>query len=157
MAKLCRCLCRIICFKSLHAATIVIPYLMNSRAGTILRHALDILLFLILGVISVLGFHSAWNDVVQSKKLWEFVTTAIVFLYAVAGTIAFWGLLRKKYWSLIFVMIWGVGCMMAGGLATVVWGEQGLATGAIAAASVLIIVIPVFYWTRKMVSRAKPN
>jgi hypothetical protein len=122
--------------------------------NSIIKTTLDILLLLVLAVTSLLAFHSAWNDGSVAKKPGEFITVATVFTYGAAGVVALIGFLRKKNWAWIFVLVWAVFCSIAAGLATVVYGEQGLAIAAVAGISALALVgLPCLYWARKMAKR----
>jgi len=127
---------------------------MNAKSTSVLRTALDILLLLVLALTSYLGFQSAWDDGSTAKKTGEFITVGAIFTYAVAGVVALIGLLRKRNWAWIFVAVWAAFSAIAGGLATIVYGEQGFGTGAVAAvATLLLIGLPCFYWVRKMMQR----
>lgn len=131
---------------------------MSGRSKSILQTGLDILLLVVLAIGSMLAFQDAWHDGLMAKKTGEFITVATIFIYGIAGVVALIGFLSKKNWAWIFVLIWAIFITITAGLATVVYGEQGVGIATVAAVSTLLLFgFPCVYWARKMVKRYSEN
>jgi hypothetical protein len=76
------------------------------------------------------------------------IAAASQLLYGAGAAAALLARLLLRRWSLPLLLVWGAALTVTGGLAPVVWGEQGPAVGLVAAVAVAAVVALVLWACR---------
>jgi hypothetical protein len=111
------------------------------RVGPILRQAAVVALLLLTAYGGIVeGIDASRSAVGLGQQL----AGACQLLYGGLAAAALLALLVRRRWILPLVIAWGVALSATGGLAAVVWGEQGAAVGILAglcAAGIAALVV----------------
>jgi hypothetical protein len=109
--------------------------------------------FLCLAVFCFTGVLGIYNGVTEwsgAHTLLQKSVTGGVFLYGVFALVTMFGLIRRRKWSVVTAIVWGVIVTYVPGVATIVYGDAGASLGSAIAASLGAgLVASIVVWTTR--------
>jgi uncharacterized membrane protein len=119
--------------------------------GRKIAWTLSIALLLFTGVVGIYNGITEWGDGVT--PLQQSVTLG-VFLYGILGLITAFVLFRRRRWSVVTAIGWGVAVTYVPGVAVMAYGGQDAMMGsAIAASAASALLALGVVWTAHVVTR----
>lgn len=109
-------------------------------------------LWLVLMAVSVASLNSAHDDFRIAEGLGQNVVTWSAFTNGLSGIAAAIGMLMRKKWCLMALIVWGVSCTVAATVATVAYGEAPIYAAIAGGACTAVIAVLVYFGVRKVVS-----
>jgi hypothetical protein len=105
-------------------------------------------------VTGVLGIYNGITEWEPGHDLLQKSVTAGVFLYGAFGLITAFGLLRKRRWSVLTAIVWGVAVTYVPGAAIMAYGGQDAFLSSAIGASVGSAILAFgVVWTARAASR----
>jgi hypothetical protein len=111
----------------------------------VLATARDVAVLLILLTTGILGFVDAWESAGYASGSLQGLAVVTQSLYALLGLVSFFVVLLKVRWAVWVLAPWAVAASSTAGLASVVWGGTGLASG-LAAAGGAVLFTGLIVW-----------
>ena len=94
---------------------------------------LRVLVFLLLLLLAYLGLSNGVSDSREAESTSQLIVSIAVMIYGISSLAAAYGLWRKKPWTRVVIVVWGVSVQVAGTLAA--WAYGGPEVGAFAVIS----------------------
>lgn len=113
-----------------------------SRAGRVLRAAFVVS---IVALCAYAGLEDGLRAFAGAVTAAQRVASVTQLLYGALSVAVLLAMLFRRGWVAALLLAWGAAVTVTGGLAPVVWGEQGWGVGAAAGASVAAAVALVLW------------
>jgi len=107
--------------------------------------ARDVAVLLVLLTTGVLGLVDAWESAGYASGTLQSLAVVMQSLYALLGVVGFFVVLFKVCWAVWVLALWAIAASSTAGLASVVWGGTGLASG-LAAAGGAVVFTGLIVW-----------
>jgi hypothetical protein len=103
----------------------------------------------------VLGIYDGITELEGDQTMLQRSVTAGVFLYGVFGLVTAFGLFRRRRWSVVTAIVWGVVVSYVPGAAVMAFGGQdAFLSSAIAASAGSAIIAFAVFWTARAATSA---
>lgn len=118
-----------------------------------LRLAVIVVFLMLCGVG---GLFEGGGGVGSARTLGPRIVAWAQLFYGAFALAALLAMIARRGWVFPLLLVWGAALIVAGGAASVVYGETSLLVGAAGAASVAVLVALVFWGWRKDVQADAP-
>ena len=111
----------------------------------VLATAGNFAVLLVLLTTGILGLVDAWESAGLASDTLRGLAVVMQSLYALLGLVGFFVVLFKFRWAVWVLALWAVAASGTAGLASVVWGGAGVASG-LAAAGGAVLFTGLIVW-----------